>query len=171
MYHQVEKETHENLTVSLKNLERQFEYLNKKKYNAKFFSQLNTLGKKSIILTFDDGYKNNFEYLPSLLEKYNLKATIFIPTRFIQEGYKNYEMMTFEDIRNLDKNYFEIALHSHEHHNFRNLSIDYIKHDLKNNMQILDGEKIEYSKVLAYPYGKYPKKYSEKKKFFQFLEI
>lgn len=170
MYHQVEKETDGDLTVTLENLEKQFQYLRKKNYKSKFFSQLNTLGKKSIILTFDDGYKNNFDYLPSLLKKYDLKATIFIPTKFIQEGYKNCEMMSFEDIRNLDKTYFEIALHSHAHQNFRNVSVDFIENDLKTNMQILDRENIEYSNVLAYPYGKYPKKIAEKMKVFSGLK-
>ncbi|WP_051289374.1 polysaccharide deacetylase family protein [Chryseobacterium daeguense] len=170
MYHQIEKESHEDLTVSLQNFEDQLRYLNKKKYTAKFFSELGTLEKKSIILTFDDGYKNNFEYLPPLLEKYGCKATIFIPTRFIQEGYDNYEMMTFEDIRNLDKKHFEIALHSHNHQNFRNISADFLENDLKTNMQILEDQKIEYSKVLAYPYGKYPKKNLEKNIFFAVLK-
>lgn len=170
MYHQIEKESHEDLTVSLKSLEQQFEYLNKKNYTSKFFSELNTLGKKSIILTFDDGYKNNLDYLPSLLEKYNLKATIFIPTKFIQEGYKDYPMMSFEDIRSLNKKHFEIALHSHNHQNFRDISADSIKTDLETNMQILNNEGINYSKVLAYPYGKYPKKTVEKKKIFSVLK-
>lgn len=170
MYHQIEKESHEDLTVSLTNLEQQFEYLNKKKYKSTFFSELNTLGKKSIILTFDDGYKNNFDYLPPLLEKYNLKATIFIPTKFIQEGYEDFAMMSFEDIRNLNKKYFEIALHSHNHQNFRNISTDFIKNDLEMNMQILDDERIKYTKVLAYPYGKYPKKNPEKEKVFSVLK-
>ncbi|GAA4148942.1 hypothetical protein GCM10022217_00310 [Chryseobacterium ginsenosidimutans] len=170
MYHQIEKQTHEDLTVSLENLEQQFVYLNKNNYSAKFFNEIHTSAKKSIILTFDDGYKNNFDYLPSLLEKYNLKATIFISTKFIQEGYKKYEMMTFEEIRSLNENYFEIALHSHNHQNFRNMSADSIEKDLKNNMQILDSENITYSKVLAYPYGKYDKKNSKKANLFSVLK-
>ena len=169
MYHRIEKETREDLTVSLENLERQFKYLKENHYSSKFFSEINTLSKKSIIITFDDGYKNNFDYLPLLLEKYDLKATIFIPTKFIQEGYKDYELMTFQDIRNLNEKYFEIALHSHSHENFRNISTEYIENDLKNNMQILDSENIKYSKVLAYPYGKYPKKNPEKAAFFSVL--
>ncbi|MCJ8153619.1 polysaccharide deacetylase family protein [Chryseobacterium sp. SSA4.19] len=157
MYHQIEKSTSEDLTVSLENIEKQFEYLSRKKFTPKFFSELQVPSKKNIIITFDDGYKNNGDYLPSLLKKHNLKATIFIPTKFIQEGYKDYEMMTFEEIRNLDKGYFEIALHSHSHQDFRNISADDAANDLKNNMKILDSESIGYSKVLAYPYGKYPK--------------
>ncbi len=170
MYHQIERESHEDLTVSLENLEQQFSYLSRKKYTSRFFSELHTTSKKNIIITFDDGYKNNYEYLPSLLKKYNLKATIFIPTAFIEKGYKNYPMMTFEDIRNLDKNYFEIALHSHAHENLRNASPDFVEKDLKKNMKILEAQNIVYSRVLAYPYGKFPDKEEEKSAFFSILK-
>lgn len=36
-----------------------------------------------IEITFDDGYKNNFEHALPLLKKYNLSATIFLITDFI----------------------------------------------------------------------------------------
>ncbi|BFO65075.1 polysaccharide deacetylase family protein [Chryseobacterium sp. KCF3-3] len=170
MYHQVEKESHEDLTVSLKNLEQQFSYLSSKKYTSYFFSELPLSAKRNIIITFDDGYRNNLEYLPSLLEKYNLKATIFIPTGFIENGYNNYSMMTFDEIRSLDKKYFEIALHSHAHENLSNVSLDFIEKDLKKNMEILDAQNIGYSKVLAYPYGKYPQKKHDKLAFFSILK-
>lgn len=170
MYHKIEKISNDDLTIDLENLEKQFKYLKKKKYISKFFTQLNISTKKSIILTFDDGYKNNFDYLPPLLERYDLKATIFISTKFIEEGYENYEMMTFENIRNLNKNHFEIALHTHCHENFRKTPIDAIEKDLKRNMQILTSQGINYSKILAYPYGKYPKKESEKTILFSTLK-
>ncbi|WP_278352550.1 polysaccharide deacetylase family protein [Chryseobacterium gleum] len=170
MYHQIEKESQEDLTVSLKNLEQQFSYLSRKKYTPHFFSELTISSKKNIIITFDDGYKNNLEYLPSLLKKYNLKATIFIPTGFIENGYKNYPMMTFDEIRSLDKKYFEIALHSHAHENLKDASADFIEKDLKKNMEVLDAQNISYSKVLAYPYGKYPQKKEDKSAFFSILK-
>ncbi|WP_157886005.1 polysaccharide deacetylase family protein [Chryseobacterium glaciei] len=170
MYHKVEKTSNDDLTVDLENLEKQFKYLRKKKYTSKFFTEIDLPAKKSIILTFDDGYKNNFNFLPSLLEKYDLKATIFISTKFIQEGYQNYEMMTFEDIRNLDKKYFEIALHTHAHENFRNVSDDFVEKDLKKNMQILTDQGIKYSTTLAYPYGKYSKENKKKLKLFSTLK-
>ncbi|WP_292009522.1 polysaccharide deacetylase family protein [Chryseobacterium sp.] len=166
MYHQIDIKSDDDLTVSLENLEKQFEYLRRRKYHPKFFRDIDTRHNNSIIITFDDGYKNNYDYLPYLLEKFNLKATIFIPTKFIQEGYKDYEMMSFEEIRSLDKRCFEIALHSHSHKSFRDSTTNFIKADLQENMKILKDHQIEFSKVLAYPYGKYPKKKTEKEKLF-----
>lgn len=170
MYHQIEKETQDDLTVNLENLEKQFKYFSDKKYDSKFFSEINRSQKKSIIITFDDGYKNNFDHLPSLLEKYHLKATLFISTKFIQEGYEDYEIMTFDHIKNLDKKYFEIGLHSHAHENFKNMTTSSIENDLKENMLILDQHNINYSKVLAYPYGKYPKTNPTKENLFKIFK-
>jgi len=170
MYHQIEKDSTEELTISPENLEKQFSYLRQNHFTSIFFSEINKTCRKKIIITFDDGYENNAQYLPPLLEKYNLKATIFISTKFIQQGYKSYKMMTFEDIRNLDKNKFEIALHSHIHDNFKNSSLDFIENDLKENMNILDKERIPYSKVLAYPYGGYPKNHQKKTDMFLLLK-
>ncbi|MDQ1097816.1 MULTISPECIES: polysaccharide deacetylase family protein [Chryseobacterium] len=169
MYHQISDQP-DDLTVTPENLEKQFSYLTRKKYRSKFFNEIDDPCKKSIIITFDDGYLNNFEYLPGLLEKYNLKATLFIATKFIQEGYKEYRMMSFEDLRSLNANYFEIGLHSHNHQNFRTISNDTIQQDLRLNMDILEKEGISYSKVLAYPYGKYPKEKRRQRELFNKLK-
>lgn len=171
MYHKVEEISNDDLTVSLKNISKQFEYLQQKGYRSKFFKEIKVLERRSIIITFDDGYKNNFIYLPQLLEKYNLKASLFITTKFIEENPSKYEMMTFHEMRSLDQKYFEIGLHSHAHDNFQNSSIDFIENDLKENMKVLEQELIPFSKVLAYPYGRYPDKNPTKKDFFSLLRL
>ncbi len=170
MYHQIEKDSTEELTISPENLEKQFSYLRQNRFSSIFFSEIHKTCSQKIIITFDDGYENNARYLPSLLQKYNLKATIFIPTKFIQGGYKSYKMMSFEDIRNLDRNMFEIALHSHSHDNFRHASLEFIENDMKENMKILDKERIVYSRILAYPYGGYPKNDQKKAELFLLLK-
>ncbi|WHF51231.1 polysaccharide deacetylase family protein [Chryseobacterium gotjawalense] len=157
MYHKVEKEAEDELTVSVENLEKQFKYLREKKYRSLFFKDIQSESRKKIIITFDDGYYNNYEFLPALLEKYDLKAIIFISTGFIENGYHENKMMSFEDLKNLNPNFFEIALHSHLHQNFRTLNIREIEKDLIANMQILESHQINYSKIVAYPYGKYAK--------------
>lgn len=38
-----------------------------------------TLPKNPLVITFDDGYSNNYKYLFPLIKKYNLPVTIFLP--------------------------------------------------------------------------------------------
>lgn len=53
-----------------------------------FISAINEhkdLPKNSVILTFDDGYKDNFTVAFDLLEKYNLPATFFLTTGYLDK--------------------------------------------------------------------------------------
>jgi len=45
-----------------------------------------SLPDKPIVLTFDDGYLDNWVYAAPLLEKYGFTGTVFVPTDFIQPG-------------------------------------------------------------------------------------
>ncbi len=42
-----------------------------------------TLPPRAIVLTFDDGYANNFQYVYPLLRQYNAPATIFVSTAYL----------------------------------------------------------------------------------------
>jgi peptidoglycan/xylan/chitin deacetylase (PgdA/CDA1 family) len=84
MYHQVLAEEPKlakfNLHVLTRNFEKQLEFLKRKGFETIVFEDLLTkrLPKKPIILTFDDGYENNYLHLLPLLKKYNMKAVIYI---------------------------------------------------------------------------------------------
>lgn len=43
------------------------------------------LPRNPIVLTFDDGYKNNYNYAFPLIKKYNIPITIFLTTGFIDQ--------------------------------------------------------------------------------------
>ena len=176
MYHQImpENEREKNdIIISVEKLEEQLIYI-KKNFETLFFKDLNEKKevKNKLILTFDDGYFNNYKYLIPLLEKYDLKATICIPTQLIEKDLENHPgtYMNFEQIRSLPSNHFEIALHSHSHSNYSQMSIEDAEKDLTENIRKLQEEKISFTKILVYPYGKYPKRGTDKKIFFQILE-
>lgn len=96
MYHRVvdNPETeHDNtelgLFVSTDTFEKQIAYLSRK-YNVIPLAQLvnalivgETLPSRSIAITFDDGWRDNFTHAYPLLKKYKTPATIFLTTDFI----------------------------------------------------------------------------------------
>ena len=55
--------------------------------------------KKPVILTFDDGYDDNYTELFPLLQKYNAKATIFVIPKAIGTPHK----MTAEQVQELSR--------------------------------------------------------------------
>lgn len=176
MYHQVlplDIAYKNDLIVTAENLDEQLIYI-KNNFNTLFFKDLETSEsvENKVILTFDDGYYNNLQYLIPLLEKHQLKATIFIPTEFIQNSMNTKERvyMNFNEIKSLNPNLIEIAMHSHSHRNFSQLSLEESENDLLKNIEILEQNEITFTKVLAYPYGKFPKERNKKKEFFTMLE-
>lgn len=176
MYHQVLPQSiayKNDLIVTVENLDEQLIYI-KNNFKTVFFKDLETSRsiENKIILTFDDGYYNNLQYLLPLLEKHQLKATIFIPTEFIQNDLNTEEKvyMNFDEMRSLPPNLVEIALHSHTHKNFSQLTLSEAEADLLKNIEILEQNQISFTKVLAYPYGKFPKEKERKKEFFKMLD-
>lgn len=60
-----------------------------------------TLPAKPIILTFDDGYADFYTQAWPLLKKYNLKATIYISTGFLNDEKQRY--LTWTQLKELDQ--------------------------------------------------------------------
>lgn len=88
-----QKWTRKFLTLELKYFESFLEYLKKNNWetilleeysNFKLQKNVKSIDKK-IVLTFDDGFVDNFIYAYPLLKKYNMKATLFINPEFIDE--------------------------------------------------------------------------------------
>lgn len=80
------------IAISPGAFEQQLRYLHKHHYTFLTISQMNQYQKsflhspriiKPVVLTFDDGFRDNYLWVFPLLKKYNAKATIFISVDFI----------------------------------------------------------------------------------------
>lgn len=73
-----------NLFVNPADLEEQIVYMLEHGYTPIWFSDLEHVEdyEKPVLLTFDDGWQNNYTNLLPLVEKYNVKVTVFAVCRF-----------------------------------------------------------------------------------------
>lgn len=141
--------------ITPENFEKQMQYLKDNNYTPITFDALvqhlnfgTSVPEKAVVITFDDGWKNQYIYAVPILKKYGFTATFFIVTKTRSGGY-----MTWEELKNLVTDHFEIASHT-EHH--AKLGGDIVETVLQ---QEVSGSKKELEDTLgitvttlAYPY-------------------
>lgn len=172
MYHNVSDDKNSTgLTIFCNTLEEQFRYLQQEKYTAYHFSELENktiIDSKSVVITFDDVTVNQLDYAVPLLEKYNLKATFFIPFGYIGNvdlwNSGKEEIMSMQQLKALDSR-VELGLHSFDHKKYANLTEAEINSDFSKCFEIIKQNDLKVYNALAYPYGNYPKKEPQKRKF------
>ena len=176
MYHKIMENGSDGLTVTTAQFDMQLMFLKEKGYHTLTFRELKKLNaekaplpKKSIIITFDDAYLNFRDQALPILKKYNFSASLFVPVAFI--GKTNLwdqgtdQILTAGDLKQLSNNEpVEFGLHSFLHKSYRDLAIADMEEDLKNCRETMDYYGIPFTRVLAYPYGGYPRKDPELKK-------
>ncbi|WP_366046481.1 polysaccharide deacetylase family protein [Flavobacterium sp.] len=170
MYHNVvvEEAKSLNLSVSVSKLESQFRFLQENNYTTFHFKDLEglkELPQKSIIITFDDVTECQLLYAVPLLEKYQLKASFFIPFSFV--GNYDYwiegkeKIMSVEQLKGLDTNLIELGYHSFEHRKYSSLSEEELEADFNRSNKFIQENHLDIKPVLAYPFGNYAKKKGE----------
>ena len=84
------------LIVNQEDFEKQLKYLKKHRYKSMTLSEFNCWknkeckkAHKSVLITFDDGYMDNYLYAFELLKKYDMNAVVFYVGKNINsnEGY------------------------------------------------------------------------------------
>ena len=114
MYHSVDNEKGKG-GIFVNEFEEHIKWIkDKKTFKMEELKNLNyTLPKNSILITFDDGYKNNYTLAFPILKKYNMKATIFLNTKFIG---KDEFYLNWDEIKEMyESGLVDFQLHTHSH--------------------------------------------------------
>lgn len=145
-------------TIPPQRLEEQLLLLKRKGYTPVGLSELEQafrtgrrLPEKPVLLTFDDGYEDNFTRLFPLLQKHKAKALIFLITDYIgrKPGYMNWEQ-----IRQMQRSGLaEFGSHTCSHARLRRLNEADIMRELTQSKRAIEEHLGVPCLAFCYPFG------------------
>jgi peptidoglycan/xylan/chitin deacetylase (PgdA/CDA1 family) len=161
MYHHIDyissKDTavKKALTVEPGVFEEQMKHLYNNGYQPIDFQELivyldnkEKIPENFFIITFDDGWKSQYQHALPVLKKYNLKATFFPVVNYIGGG----SFVNWSELRKLSESGMEIGSHSMNHPNLRGLPLEHLEYELKASKAALERELNQTILSFAYPY-------------------
>ncbi len=157
MYHAVSDYCwgYAELFVSPSNMEKQLKYLVDNGYDPIWFEDLAHVEDydKPVILTFDDGYDDNYTNLFPLLQQYNVKATVFIIGQDVSGT--NHKMNEEQIIEMSNSGLVSIQSHSYTHGDMGSMSETTLEYEIGETQKVLTRLTGKIPYVLCYPSGKF----------------
>lgn len=139
--------------------------LQKKKYNVVSLAELidmierGSIPKKTVVLTFDDGFRDFYFNALPVLKEHNFKATMFLSTGFIG---KKRESRTGDWLQVLNwseiKAIHQTGLVDFQPHTMTHLKLDKVpaskaKEEILGSKMTVESELGKKCRLFAYPYG------------------
>jgi len=119
------------------------------------------LPQNPLVISFDDGYQDTYEFALPIFKKYGVAATVFIPTGYIGGWFGRKPIMTVEQIKHLATDGMEIGAHTVSHPNLKRLTREDLRAELAISKTKLE-DIIEAAVIsLSYPFGLYDSKVEE----------
>ena len=111
------------------------------------------LPAKPVVLTFDDGYEDNYTNAFPLLQKYNLVGHFFIISDFVNQGRPGY--MTWPQIEEMAAAGQRFGSHSRDHPSLKGQNDDYLVWQALGGEEALDEHLGQHPRWISYPAGQY----------------
>lgn len=144
---------------------KQMDYLKDNGWTAISFEMLrlaltgkNSLPARSMILTFDDGWENQYLSAFPILKSHGFSATFFVFTNAIGEKH----FFTWAEIKEMDRAGMTIAAHTKSHpYLFGIFNQALLEDEIAGSKKVLEEHLGKEVYVFAYPFGEYSKKIIE----------
>lgn len=167
MYHSVSAVPEgwpKDLCIAPEVFEKHLRYLKEQGYRAVTVPQAMVLLKsrqnvnKTVVITFDDGYENNYSVAYPLLKKYGFAGNFYVVGKFMghsftQDGEKEY--MTFEQLQEMRMNGMEIGSHTMSHDPLTEIAPHYLPWEIYEPLNLFYEKLGFWLGGLAYPNGAY----------------
>lgn len=175
MYHRVDEEVRDFLTVSKAQLAQQMTYL-KEHYTVIRLSEVikhietgAPLPERSALVTFDDGYENNYTLAYPVFRELNLPFAVFPVADFIGKTvmYDGIEQsfMSVEELKRIS-DLAEFGYHGFRHDNLMAVQETEWEQEIRSCVERFTSLGIPVRGAWAYTYGSFPKRDNSKLKEF-----
>ncbi len=171
MYHKVSPNRREGkvekLRVTPEKFDRQLGYLFNHGYQTVTVGELTTFcagrlpfPEKRIILSFDDGYRDNFLYAFPLLQKYKFTAIVFLVSGGIGSTSKwdtqgAEPLLNWKEIEEMQQGGIEFGSHSHTHRLLPSLPGEEIREEIARSKDVIEDKLTRPIDFFSYPWGKF----------------
>ncbi len=155
-YHRVDSGIRHSLVVPPEEFKKQMQYLHDEGYHTitlddlyEYVTNGKELPDKPVLITFDDGYIDNYNEAFPILKEYNFKATLFMITSSIGEN----RFMNLPQLKEMQANGIDIQSHTVNHKDLRDMSLDNARDELISSKAILEDRIGHQVRYIAYPGG------------------
>src|SRR5256886_10227862 len=163
-YHNISLEQKGRLSIAAPNFEAQMRHLHDEGFQAvslrdflEFTAGRRQLPRKSVLLSFDDGYRSFLRYARPLLRELGFSATLFVYTDYIG-AWSN--ALSWPELRALLDEGFDVQAHSKTHSTLRRREgeseVEYTRRmeaELAQPLALFRTHLGRASETLAFPYG------------------
>ena len=170
LYHRItEPEPNTSLCVAPIDFDKHMEYLYNQGYNVvsldqviKYFKKEKRLKKKTIVLTFDDGYQDFATNAYPILNNYGFNATVFLVTDCVgktnvwdhKDGWPKAGLMSWETIKELSEKGISFGSHGKTHKYIGKMrSIKKLIGEIKSSKKKIENAIGKSAKCFSYSYS------------------
>lgn len=167
-YHSID-ESDSVISTGRETFRRQMKFLREAEYNVvslkKLAEGLNEnvkFSSKTIVLTFDDGFRNFYIEAFPILAECDFTATVFLVTEYC-EKYNDWDgslptiersqLLSWKEIKELHNHGIEFGAHTRTHPNLTRLAVEEIEREIAESKAVIEERLGTETATFAYPYG------------------
>ena len=169
IYHSVD-ESGSCITIGKDVFENQMALIKEGGYRTLTFSEIADIWKngkaepeKAVVLTFDDGFRNNYDVAFPILRKNGFTATIFLATDYIgkrctwdkRSDIPDFPMLTWEMITEMGGYGIDFQPHTATHPHLPLISNNRIRDEIKRSRSTIEDKLDKRCDIFCYPYGEF----------------